>query len=239
MRAKKIIGIVSVVSAVLIAVILAVTSIMQMAGRKDVVVTNKNLPKGQIITEADVTTMSINKGDVKENYILKKEDIVGKFASVDLVASDILSTSKVSDKSITGDSSFLSIPSGKQAISFKVEGGPSSLSNKLLTGDIIRVYTYDKERNENDRVYSPAELQFVQVANITSSAYKDVDEKSKEGTDKDKNAYSTITVIVAGPQVEKLVELQKEGGIYVSLISRGNETVANQLLAQQDAVFKD
>lgn len=72
MRAKKIIGIVSVVSAVLIAVILAVTSIMQMAGRKDVVVTNKNLPKGQIITEADVTTMSINKGDVKENYILKK-----------------------------------------------------------------------------------------------------------------------------------------------------------------------
>lgn len=234
MKNKRNIGILAIVVGVLIAVVLIVFTILQSAGKTNVVVTNKYISKGQMITQDDLSVIQINKGDVKEDYILKSDAVVNQFAAVDIVSGDILSSQKVSNKATVGDNQFLSIPSGKQAISFSVKGGADSLSNKLITGDIIRVYTYDDSKN----VYSPKELQFLQIANITSSEYKDVDEKTKEGTDEKSTTYSTITVIVDTVQAEQLIKIQREGGVYVTLISRGNDSVASQVLEKQESIIR-
>lgn len=222
----------------MLAAILVTVTLSQSLGKVDVITTNKNIAKGQSITASDLTVVQMNKGDVKEDYILKTEDADKKFATVDVVSGDILTKSKIAAEATVGDNQFLSIPSGKQAISFSVQGGADSLSNKLIAGDVIRVYTYEKGNNNASTVYSPKELQFLQIANITSSAYKDVDEKSKDGSDEDSKAYATITVIVDSAQAEKLIQLQKEGGIYVTLISRGNEQVATQVLEKQESYLR-
>lgn len=238
MKNKKTIGIISVIGALVLAIILVSVTITQSLGKVDVITTNKNIAKGQEITTSDLTVIKMNKGDVQENYILKTEEADKKFATVDIVSGDILTNSKIAKDATVGDNQFLSIPSGKQAISFSVQGGADSLSNKLIAGDIIRVYTYEQNGNKSSKVYSPEELQFLQIANITSSAYKDVDEKTKESEDEKTSTYATITVIVDSVQAEKLIQLQKEGGVYVTLISRGNDKVTEQVLAQQESFLR-
>ena len=91
---------------------------------------------------------------------------------------------------------------------------------------------------------SPDTLKYVRVANITSSSYNDVKGNGNNGKDSGSSSddssktYSTITVIVYTKQVNDIIRIQKSDGAYVTLISRGNDKVAEQLLKEQVKLLK-
>lgn len=229
MKKRTMIGIISIVAAVIVATILIIFNVILSAQMVTAYVSTQKLSEGQQITEELLETVEVHKSDLNGiNLISEPEEIVGKFATVDIATGDFITTNKISAVATSTDNQFLSIPSGKQAISFSVKGGADSLSNKLAIGDIIRIYSY----SNSGGVVSPNELKYVQVASITNSEYQDITDEKKE--DDESSAYSTITVIVYTKQVEQLIKIQNEGGVYVTLISRGNDEVANQLLKEQE-----
>ena len=241
MKSRKLIGIISVVIGVVLSLSLLLLNIIQNRQITPVYVTSKTVAAGAYLTEDNVEKTTILTKDKHADYITKAEDIIGKVATVDLVANDILSTSKVGEVAENTDNQFLSIPSGKQAISFAVSGGADSLSNKLKVGDIIRIYNYQTSTGE---VVSPESLQYVRVASITSSAYQDVTgngndvtKQSQTTSEESTPSYSTITVIVYTEQAQDIIKVQKNGGAYVSLISRGNADLAQELLDRQESIL--
>ena len=236
MKNRKTIGIVAMVVGIVASIFLVGFVVFNNINTVSVYTTATATNKGVQMTEDNIKVVKMKKSDVLEGYCTTKEGVVGKFAKIDMVANDIVTTEKIADTATATDNQFLSIPSGKQAISFSVAGGADSLSNKLLAGDIIRIFSYDAQAT--DKVQVPKPLQFVQVASVTSSQFKDVDEKSKAGENDENSSYATITCIVTTEQAEEIIRVQKEGGCYVSLISRGNEKVASQLLTQQEQILK-
>ena len=234
MKKKKLIAIIAIVLGFLMAGSLVGIQLISTSKQETVVVSQTNIKKGEQLSDKNLKTVKIYKNDIKENYCQTLDEVKGKYACVDIVGEDIITNSKISNNADATDNQFLSIPSGKQAISFSVDGGADSLSNKLEAGDIIRIYSY---KDGEVKVYK--NLQFVRIASITSSNYKDVDQKSKDSSDDEISSYSSITVIVNTEQVEDIIEIENNKGAYVTLISRGNEELAQKLLSQQDDIISN
>lgn len=243
MKNRKMIGIIAAIVGVVIAVGLITLNIIQNKQVTQIYMTKSNVSAGAYLNEDNVVKSTILTKDKQANYITDENDIIGKVATVDLVANDILSTDKVSGVAESTDNQFLSMESGKQAISFSISGGADSLSNKLKVGDIIRIYNYTNENGGTVNLYD--NLQYVRIASITSSTYEDVTDNGNDGTKKttsssdDKSSsYATITVIVTTEQAKDIIKVENNGGAYVSLISRGNPDLAKQLLERQDSMIK-
>ena len=231
MKSRKTLAIVTIVLAALLATGLIGFQVVQTISKVPVLVLSTNVTKGEEITQDKVTTVEMNKADVRDTYITDASKIFytgapAQFATIDMMADDIISTKKISTSATATDNQFLSIPSGKQALSFSVNAGASSLSNKLRTGDIIRLYTVENGQTKNFE-----SLQFVRIASITSSDYQDVNANQKSDQPV---VYSTITVIVDSKQASDIISIEKGSGVYITLISRGDETLANELLDRQD-----
>ena len=241
MKKRRLIGIIALIVGVVIAGGLLTINFLQTKQTTTVYATNTTENAGAQITQDMITAEKIQIADKKDNYVTDPKAIVGCYATVDLVSDDIITAGKISKTAISTDNQFLSIPSGQQAISFSVSGGADSLSNKLQVGDIIRIYSYNKRA---DKVNSPDTLKYVRVANITSSSYNDVKGNGNNGKDSGSSSddssktYSTITVIVYTKQVNDIIRIQKSDGAYVTLISRGNDKVAEQLLKEQVKLLK-
>lgn len=244
MKNRKTIAIVSLIVGLILAAGLITLNVIQNKQVTMVYMTTHPVNAGAYYTDDDIKAKQILKKDKLDGYIDNKEDIVGKIASVDLVANDIISKDKVSEYAENTDNQFLDIPSGKQAISFSVSGGADSVSNKLKVGDIIRIYNYQSGIDGGTAKMFDT-LKYVRVASITSSGYQDVQNNGNDGTnanisdtssetEKTNSSYSTITVIVTTKQAQDIIKIEKNGGAYVTLISRGNPEVAEQLLAKQD-----
>lgn len=241
MKNRKLIAIIAFVVGLIIAGGLLTLNFIQLKQTAQVYITSEKINAGAQITTDEIKSKKMLKTDIDDTYITNPNQIVNKYATVDLVSGDVITKSKVSDTAVSTDNQFLSIPSGRQAISFSVSGGSDSVSNKLKVGDIIRIYSYD---NQTRAVESPNSLKYVRVANITSSTYQDVENNGNNGntsssssTD-DVPSYSTITVIVYSNQAQELIRIQKAGSPYVTLLSRGNETVAEKLLNEQEKLLK-
>lgn len=246
MKNRKMIGIIAIVVGVVLSAALILLNIYQNSSVTTIYMTKAPITAGAYITKDDIVNKTITKKYKLDSYITNPEDIIGKCAAVDLVANDIFTEDKVSEYAENTDNQFLNIPSGKQAISFSVSGGSDSLSNKLKVGDIIRIYDYQNKNGGTANNYDS--LQFVRVASITSSGYEDVTDNGNDGTksslasnssssEKESKSYSTITVIVSSEQAKDIIKVEKGNGAYITLISRGNDQLAKELLERQDKII--
>lgn len=228
MTKRAIIGIVCLILSLVLAGGLITTTIVQSTKMTTAYVTSSELPQGTLIKNNSVKEIKVHKSDQSSlGYISNKDDIVGKYAAVDMLAGDVITKDSVSANATATDNQFLSIPSGMQAISISVKSGPESLSNKLQVGDIVRIYTY----GANGEILSPDELKYVQIAGFTTEEYKDVD-----GGNSDDGVYTTVTFIAYTSQVEQFIRAQKNGA-YFTLISRGSTERAEKLLAEQEKLL--
>lgn len=137
---------------------------------------------------------------------------LGRYATVDIVAGDWLFASKISPLSLNGDSLPKELPVGTGAISIQINMIEGSTVSQLQTGDIIKLYHY------TNNLKDIPELQFVKVLSVLPN---------------EKQEQTTITVLALEKQSEKLTDLKKKGKLFAALISRGNDTLATDLLKQQ------
>jgi pilus assembly protein CpaB len=228
---RFIFGIVSIVLAAVIAFIALPTIARQTNGTTEIVRIVQPVQRGTVITGRDIEIIEVGAHNLPANIARTEDDVVGRFAAADLFIGDYILTSKVSYAPVSADILLSSIPSGKVAISLTVRTLASGLSDKLLSGDIVRIYHFLNESRDI------AELHFVRVLAVTDSKGVDVDYSLSLSEDEEKRQTATITILASPEQARIITALENDGIAHVALISRDNERLAEELLEMQEAIL--
>lgn len=230
---RFIFGILSLVLAAVIAFVVLPTIARQTNGKTEIVRITQPVLKGEKITSDNAEVVEVGGYNLPSNVAHSMEDVEGLYVTADLAAGDYILTSKVSTVPVSSDVALNDIPSGKVAISLTVKTLASGLSDKLQPGDIIRIYHFLETAEE------VPELRFVKVLSVTDSDGINVDNTREPTEDEEPQQSATITVLASPEQARIITEMENDGVAHVALISRNNDQLAEELLAEQDKTLQE
>lgn len=230
---RFIFGILSLVLAAVIAFVALPTIARQTNGKTEIVRITQPVLKGEKITSDNAEVVEVGGYNLPSNVAHSMEDVEGLYVTADLAAGDYILTSKVSTVPVSSDVALNDIPSGKVAISLTVKTLASGLSDKLQPGDIIRIYHFLETAEE------VPELRFVKVLSVTDSDGINVDNTKEPIEDEEPQQSATITVLASPEQARIITEMENDGVAHVALISRNNDQLAEELLAEQDKTLQE
>lgn len=230
---RFIFGILSLVLAAVIAFLALPTIARQTNGKTEIVRITQPVLKGETITSDNAEVVEVGGYNLPSNVAHSMEDVEGLYVTADLAAGDYILTSKVSTVPVSSDVALNDIPSGKVAISLTVKTLASGLSDKLQPGDIIRIYHFLETAEE------VPELRFVKVLSVTDSDGINVDNTKEPTEDEEPQQSATITVLASPEQARIITEMENDGVAHVALISRNNDQLAEELLAEQDKTLQE
>lgn len=230
---RFIFGILSLVLAAVIAFVALPTIARQTNGKTEIVRITQPVLKGEKITSDNAEVVEVGGYNLPSNVAHSMDDVEGLYVTADLAAGDYILTSKVSTVPVSSDVALNDIPSGKVAISLSVKTLASGLSDKLQPGDIIRIYHFLETAEE------VPELRFVKVLSVTDSDGINVDNTKEPTEDEEPQQSATITVLASPEQARIITEMENDGVAHVALISRNNDQLAEELLAEQDKTLQE
>ena len=230
---RFIFGILSLVLAAVTAFVALPTIARQTNGKTEIVRITQPVLKGEKITSDNAEVVEVGGYNLPSNVAHSMEDVEGLYVTADLAAGDYILTSKVSTVPVSSDVALNDIPSGKVAISLTVKTLASGLSDKLQPGDIIRIYHFLETAEE------VPELRFVKVLSVTDSDGINVDNTKEPTEDEEPQQSATITVLASPEQARIITEMENDGVAHVALISRNNDQLAEELLAEQDRTLQE
>lgn len=230
---RFIFGILSLVLAAVIAFVALPTIDRQTNGKTEIVRITQPVLKGEKITSDNAEVVEVGGYNLPSNVAHSMDDVEGLYVTADLAAGDYILTSKVSTVPVSSDVALNDIPSGKVAISLTVKTLASGLSDKLQPGDIIRIYHFLETAEE------VPELRFVKVLSVTDSDGINVDNTKEPTEDEEPQQSATITVLASPEQARIITEMENDGVAHVALISRNNDQLAEELLAEQDKTLQE
>lgn len=220
-------GMLSLLLAAVIAFVALPTIARQTNGKTEIVRITQPVQKGEQLTAANTEVVEVGSFNLPPNIAHSLEDVNGFYATADLAQGDYILTTKVSMAPISSDAALNSIPSGMTAISLTVKTLASGLSDKLQPGDIIRIYHF------LDTAEEMPELRYVRVLSVTDADGVNVDNTREFTADEEKKQSATITVLASPEQARIITMLENDGVAHVALVSRGNDTLAEELLSLQ------
>ena len=230
---RFIFGILSLVLAAVIAFVALPTIARQTNGKTEIVRITQPVLKGEKITSDNAEVVEVGGYNLPSNVAHSMDDVEGLYVTADLAEGDYILTSKVSTVPVSSDVALNDIPSGKVAISLTVKTLASGLSDKLQPGDIIRIYHFLETAEE------VPELRFVKVRSVTDSDGSNVDNTKEPTEDEEPQQSATITVLASPEQARIITEMENDGVAHVALISRNNDQLAEELLAEQDKTLQE
>lgn len=225
---RTIVGIICIIAALAICFGVAPLVNKVSDGKTEVVRVKETIPQGSMITEDVVEVVKVGSYNVPENLITKKEDVVGKFANVDMYAGDYIMSAKITSDMHTAGDILGSLAGDQKVISVTIGSFAQGVSGKLETGDIISVIVYDSKQGG---AFTPEELQYVKV--ITSTTSKGIDKADVT----DNTQPVTVTLLVNQTQAELLAEYEKTSSMHFALEYRGEAGQAQKYLDEQAAYF--
>lgn len=205
----------------------------QTNGKTEIVRITQPVLKGEQVTKENAEVVEVGGYNLPANVAHSLDDVEGLYVTADLAAGDYILTSKVSSVPISSDVALNDIPSGKVAISLTVKTLASGLSDKLQPNDIVRIYHFLETAEE------VPELRFVKVLSVTDSDGINVDNTKEPTEDEEPQQSATITVLASPEQARIITELENDGVAHVALISRNNDQLAEELLAEQDKTLQE
>ena len=230
---RFIFGILSLVLAAVIAFVALPTIARQTNGKTEIVRITQPVLKGEQVTKENAEFVEVGAYTLPANVAHSLDDVEGLYVTADLAAGDYILTSKVSSVPVSSDVALNDIPSGKVAISLTVKTLASGLSDKLQPNDIVRIYHFLETAEE------VPELRFVKVLSVTDSDGINVDNTKEPTEDEEPQQSATITVLASPEQARIITELENDGVAHVALISRNNDQLAEELLAEQDKTLQE
>ena len=223
----------SLVLAAVIAFVALPTIARQTNGKTEIVRITQPVLKGEQVTKENAEVVEVGGYNLPVNVAHSLDDVEGLYVTADLAAGDYILTSKVSSVPVSSDVALNDIPSGKVAISLTVKTLASGLSDKLQPNDIVRIYHFLETAEE------VPELRFVKVLSVTDSDGINVDNTKEPAEDEEPQQSATITVLASPEQARIITELENDGVAHVALISRNNDQLAEELLAEQDKTLQE
>lgn len=230
-------GILSILLAAIIAFIAIPTVTRKTNSKVEIVRITTALDRGDPITAKDVELAEIGGFNLPDNVATKLEDVIGTYAASSLYPGDYILSGKVSSTPLSSDLTLNAIPDGMVAISITVQSLAAGLSDKLQSGDIIRLYHYNDLSGTLNVVQDIPELKFVKVLSVSDSKGLDIDYTKQPEEDEERLQTATLTVQATPEQAILLTQYENEGMLHVALISRGNEALAKELLNQQAEIL--
>ena len=229
---RFIFGVLSLVLAAIIAFVALPTIARQTNGKTEIVRITQPVLKGEQISSDNAGVVEVGGYNLPSNIAHQLSDVNGLYATADLSPGDYILTSKISTVPVSSDVALNDIPSGKVRFPYS-QTLASGLSNKLQPNDIIRIYHF------LDVAADVPELQFIKVLSVTDSDGINVDNTKELAEDEEKQQSATITVLATPEQAKIITALENDGVAHVALISRNNEKLAEELLAQQDTLLQE
>lgn len=226
-------GILSLLLSAVIAFVALPTIARQTNGKTEIVRIKEAILRGEQLTTDRLEVVEVGSYNLPPNIARSIEDVKGLYATADLAEGDYILTSKISITPVSSDVILNSIPSGKTAISLTVKTLASGLSDKLQPNDIIRIYHF------LDTAEEVPDLRFVKVLSVTDSKGVNVDNSKELTEEEEKQQSATITVLASPEQAKIITALENDGVAHVALISRNNDQLAEELLAEQDLALQE
>lgn len=230
---RFIFGLLSLLLAAVTAFVALPVIARQTNGKTEVVRVTAPILKGETVSADNTETVEVGSYNLPSGTARSLDDVKGLYATADLFPGDYILPAKVSPIPISSDTALNSIPSGKVAISLTIQTLAAGLSDKLQPGDIIRIYHF------LDVAVEVPELRFVRVLSVTDSGGVNVDNTREPLEDEEKKQSATITVLASPEQARTITLLENDGIAHVALVSRGNEKLAAELLAEQEHTLQE
>ena len=230
---RFIFGLLSLLLAAVTAFVALPVIARQTNGKTEVVRVTAPILKGETVSADNTETVEVGSYNLPSGTARSLDDVKGLYATADLFPGDYILPAKVSPVPISSDTALNSIPSGKVAISLTIQTLAAGLSDKLQPGDIIRIYHF------LDVAVEVPELRFVRVLSVTDSGGVNVDNTKEPLEDEEKKQSATITVLASPEQARTITLLENDGIAHVALVSRGNEKLAAELLAEQEHTLQE
>ena len=202
--------------------------------KTDIVRVTKDIKEGDEITAEMVQTVEVGAYNLPQNLMTDKKEVVGKYATADLVAGDYILSSKLSAVPAAENAYLYNLDGTKQAISVTIKSFATGLSGKLESGDIVTVIVADYQGKGETAI--PPELQYVEVISVTASSGYDAN--TGEVVD-EKELPSTVTLLVTTEQAKVLAELEQDSELHLALVYRGTPENAANFIAAQDALIEE
>lgn len=233
-RNRTVIGVLCILLALIIC--FGVTPLFSRSAseKTDIVRVTKDIKEGDEITAEMVQTVEVGAYNLPQNLMTDKKEVVGKYATADLVAGDYILSSKLSTVPAAENAYLYNLDGTKQAISVTIKSFATGLSGKLESGDIVTVIVADYQGKGETAI--PPELQYVEVISVTASSGYDAN--TGEVVD-EKELPSTVTLLVTTEQAKVLAELEQDSELHLALVYRGTPENAAKFIAAQDALIKE
>jgi len=195
-----------------------------------IIKTNKDIAKGTLITEDDLTTVTVGVVGLPHGVITDKQQIVGKYAAVDISRHDLLFESKFTED-LQEAGKGLMLADDEKLISLTLSSAAAAVAGHVKAGSIVDIACYIPEKTTTitdpetlapivlrtpETVLIPDELKGIKVYSMENSRLQNLDSGDPDITDM---VPAVITLIVKQEQEQRLIEFENIGKIH--LIKRG------------------
>lgn len=197
-----------------------------------------DLKIGQEITAKDIEVVEVGAYNMPAEVMKKSEDVVGKYASSEMLKGENVLSTKISDTPASENAYLYNLTGEKRAISITIPSFAGGLSGKLISGDVVSVIAVDyKEKGET---LVPDELQYVEVIAVTDKKGNDDETVTvKPDGEEETELPETVTLLVTPTQANILAELEAEGEIHVALVYRGTAENAQKFISAQEKLLTE
>ena len=233
-RNRTVIGVLCILLALIICFGVTPLFSRSVSEKTEIVRVTKDIKEGDEITAEMVQTVEVGAYNLPQNLMTDKKEVVGKYATADLVAGDYILSSKLSAVPAAENAYLYNLDGTKQAISVTIKSFATGLSGKLESGDIVTVIVADYQGKGETAI--PPELQYVEVISVTASSGYDAN--TGEVVD-EKELPSTVTLLVTTEQAKVLAELEQDSELHLALVYRGTPENAAKFIAAQDALIEE
>lgn len=230
-------GILSIVFAALIAFIAIPAVISRTNSICSIVRIKSAVSRGTVITAEDLELIDVGEYNLPENVARNLWEVTGTYAATDLFPGNYILPENVSSVPLSSDLSLNSIPDGMVAISITTQTLATALSDKLQSGDIIRLYYYD-DINTIEPVTDIPEFRYIKILSVSDEKGLSIDYTTPPDEDEERKQTATITVLATPEQAMLLTRCENEGTLHTALICRGDDALAAELLDRQAAILE-
>lgn len=228
---KIFIGTVSIFLAIVLAVILIPKSSREETG--EVIQMRQDVAQNTYITEDLIKTVSIPESAIPDAAIKTEEEVIGQYTTAAVFAGDFITKNKIVE--VPANANLYTLKAGEYAISIDVPNLNSSVSAKIIEGDIVSIIGYgptDDGRLPTDPLKMPnicafEDLMAVEVLAVTNSDAQDTSAAKMSDDDDDADIIpATLTLKVNEKQARELILLSNECQVSAVFVSRSSTVAA-------------
>ena len=181
----------------------------------------KRIEKNTQISEDMLEIKQLPKIAVSDNVITDKSAIIGKAAAVTLYPEDNLIPQKFISLDSVGDKAFYDMDNTEQiAVSVTVSSLASSVSGKIMPGDVVSVYGFI---TETKTLAEYTDLLYLEVIGVSNANAEELSERTSgsETDSSDKVIPATVTLSVNRNQAQELIMLENTSSLHIVFVGRG------------------